>query len=59
MWTLEEESGRNVVLFNLYGEYLMKEALTKVGNFKIGGMIVNKVRFADNAAIMAKTQVEL
>ena len=47
------------ILFNLYGEYLMKEALTKVGDFKIGGRIINKVRFADDTAIIAKTQEEL
>ena len=43
----------------LYGEYLMKEALTEVGDFKIGGRIINKVRFADDTAIIAKTQEEL
>ena len=44
------------ILFNLYGEYLMKEAFTEVGDFKIGGRIINKVRFADDTAIIAKTQ---
>ena len=47
------------ILFNLYWEYLTKEALTEVGDFKIGGRIVNKVRFADNTAIIAKTQEKL
>ena len=32
----------------------MKEALTEVG-----GRIINKVRFADDTAIIAKTQEEL
>ena len=36
----------------------MKEALTEVGDFKIGGRIIN-VRFADDTAIIAKTQEEL
>jgi len=45
-------------LFNLYGEYLIKEALAEVGDFKIGGKII-KVRFADDTAIIAKTQEEL
>ena len=31
------------ILFNLYGEYLMKEALAEVGDFNIGGRIINKV----------------
>ena len=34
----------------------MKEALTEFGDFKIGGWIINKVRFADDTAIIAKTQ---
>ena len=37
------EIGRGVrlssILFNLYGEYLMKEALAEVGDCKIGGGI--------------------
>ena len=33
------------ILFNLYGDYLMKETLAEVGDFKIGGRIINKVRF--------------
>ena len=36
----------------------MKEALAEVGDFKIGGRII-KVRFADDTAIIAKTQEEL
>ena len=31
------------ILFNLYGEYLMKEALAEVGDFKIEERIINKV----------------
>ena len=37
----------------------MKEATAEVGNFKIGGRVTNKVRFADDTAIIAKTQEEL
>ena len=54
-----QECCMSPILFNLYGEYLMKEALTEVGDFKIGGRIINKVRFADDKAIIAKTQEEL
>ena len=36
------------ILFNLYRECLMKESLTEVGDFKIGGRIINKVKFADD-----------
>ena len=37
----------------------MKEALTEVGDFKIGGRIINKVRFADVTAIIEKIQEKL
>ena len=47
------------VFFNLYGEYFKKEALAEVVDFKIGGRIINKVRFVDDMAIIAKTQEEL
>ena len=43
------------ILFSLYGEYLIKEALVEVGDFKIVGWIIN-VRFADDTAIIAKNQ---
>ena len=33
----------------------MKEALAEVGDFKIGGRIINKLRFSDDEAIIAKT----
>ena len=46
------------IFFNLYGEYLMKEALPEVGGFKIGGRIIKKFRFSDDTAIIAKTQEE-
>ena len=37
----------------------MKEELVEVGDFKIGGRVINKVRFVDDTAIIAKTQEEL
>ena len=47
------------ILFNLYGEYLIKVALAEVWDFKIGERIVNKIRLEDDTAIIAKTQEEL
>jgi len=49
----------STILFNPYGEYLMKYALAEVCDYKIGGMIINKVKSADHTAIIDKTQVEL
>ena len=47
-------------IFNLYGEYLMKEALAEIRDFKISGRICkDKVRFTDDADIIAKTEAEL
>ena len=37
----------------------MREALSEAGDFNIRGRIINKVRFADDTAIIAKTQEEL
>ena len=41
------------ILFRLYGDYLIKEALAEVIDFKNGRRIVIKVRFADDTAIIA------
>ena len=53
------EIGREVREDNRYGEYLMKGTLTELGDFKIGGTIINKVRFVDDTAFITKTQEEL
>ena len=44
MWRLEEESDRDVVCHQcyLYNKYLKEETLAEVGDFKIGGRIINK-----------------
>ena len=47
---------RSPALFNLYREYLIKKALTRVEDFTIGERISNNVRFAEDMAIIAKTQ---
>ena len=41
------------ILLNLHGEYLMKATLAEDGNSKITGRIINKVRFADDMAVIA------
>jgi hypothetical protein len=37
----------SVILFNLYREYLTKEALEGSGNFKIGRKVIHTVKYAD------------
>ena len=58
MFGLEEESDRDVACHQ-YREFLMTEALAEVEDFKIGGRIINTVRFADDTTIIAETQEEL
>jgi hypothetical protein len=36
------------ILFDLYSEYLTKEALEGLGDFKIGGQIIHTVKYADD-----------
>ena len=47
------------MLLNLFGEYLMKEVLAEVRDFKFEGRIINKVKFSDDTVIIAKIQEEL
>ena len=47
------------ILFNLYREYSVNEALAEIGDLKSGGRSIDKVRFEDDTAITAKTQEEL
>ena len=39
--------------------HLKKEEFAKIGGFKIGGRVTNKLSFADDTAIIAKIQEEL
>jgi len=42
------------ILFNLYSECLTKEALEGFGDFKIGGQIINTLKYADDLVLLAK-----
>jgi retron-type reverse transcriptase len=42
------------ILFNLYNERLTKEALEGFGVFKIGGQIIQTVKYADDFVLLAK-----
>jgi hypothetical protein len=44
------------ILFNLYSEYLTKEALEGSGAFKIGGQIIHTVKNADDLVLLAKEE---
>jgi len=44
------------ILFNLYSEYLTKEALKEFGDFKIGGQIIHNVKYADDLVLLAKEE---
>ena len=41
------------ILFNLYSEYLTKEAVEGFGDFKIEGQVVYTVQYADGLVLMA------
>ena len=41
------------ILFNLYSEYLTKEALERLGDFKIG-QAIRTVKYADDLVLLAK-----
>jgi len=44
------------ILFNLYSEYLTKEALEGLGDFKISGQIIHTVKYADDLVLLAKEE---
>jgi hypothetical protein len=41
------------ILFNVYSEYLIKEALEGLGDFKIGGKIFQTVKYSDDLVLLA------
>jgi hypothetical protein len=47
------------ILFNLYIEYLTKEALEGFGDFKIGDQVICTVKYADDLVLLAKEEMVL
>ena len=47
------------ILFNLYSEWLTKEALDGLGDFNIGGQIIHTVKYEDDLVLMAKEETVL
>ena len=43
----------------MYSEFLTKEALDGLGDFKIGGQIIQTVKYADDLVLMAKEKTVL
>ena len=44
------------IVFNSYSEYLTKEALEGIGDFKIGWQISQTVKYADDIVLLAKEE---
>ena len=44
------------ILFNWYSEWLTKEALDGLGDFNIGGQIIQTVKYANDLALMSKEE---
>jgi hypothetical protein len=44
------------ILFNLYSEYLTKEALEGTGDFKIGRQVIRAVKYADDLVLLAREE---
>jgi hypothetical protein len=44
------------ILFNLYSEYLTKEALEGCGDFKIGGQVIRTVKYAADLVLLAREE---
>jgi hypothetical protein len=47
------------ILFNLYIEYLTKEALEVSGDFQIEGQVIHTVKYADDLVLLAKEETVL
>ena len=47
------------ILFKLFSECLTKEALDGLGDLKIGGQIIQTVKYADDFVLMAKEETVL
>jgi hypothetical protein len=44
------------IVFNLYSEYLTKEALEGFGDFKIGGQVIHIVKYAADLVLLAREE---
>ena len=44
------------ILFNLYSEHLTKEAFEGLGDLKIGGQVIQNVKYTDDLVLLAKEE---
>jgi len=56
---VRQECCLSPILFNLYSECLTKEAVDGLGDFNIGGQIIQTVKYADELVLMAKEETVL
>jgi hypothetical protein len=49
----------SLILFNVYSEYLTKEALEGFVDFKIGGQIICTLKYAHDLVLLAKEKAVL
>ena len=59
MCRLEQGCCLSPTLFNLYSKYPAKEALDGLGDFNIGGQIIQTVKYADDLVLIAKEETVL
>jgi hypothetical protein len=46
----------SLILFNLYSEWLTKEAFEGSGDFKIVGQLIQTVKYSDELVLLAKEE---
>jgi ABC-type iron transport system FetAB ATPase subunit len=49
----------SLILFNLYSEYLIKEAVEGVGGFKISAQLIRTVKYAGDLVLLAEEETVL
>ena len=62
--TRSEKAGRGVrqgsclspIVFNLFSEYLTKEALERSGDLKIEGQVIRTVKYANDLVLLAEEE---
>jgi hypothetical protein len=48
-----------LILFNIYGQYITKEALEGFGDFRIGGQVIRNAKYAEKLPLIAKEETDL